>query len=178
MHSGFNGQATGCTLIVLTTLIIKSKVVLNATNDIVAIGAVAGALFALWWFNFYPSRIIEGNNGALMIGAAIGITIVIKGFLIAGFIMLIPHTINFLLYVYWRIQRLRFPDDPGYKAIKFGKLRKDGTLKVPNRMTLKWVFPYYFRMTEKQAVLALYALTLVFCVIGFMVPGEGALYSS
>lgn len=177
MHSGFNGQATGTTLIVLVALIVKSQWMLNATSDIVAIGAVAGALAALWWFNFFPSRIIEGNNGALMIGSAIGIIIAAKGFLISGFIMLIPHTVNFLLYVYWRVQRLRFPKDPAYRARKFGKIRKDGTLKVPNRMTLKWVLPYHYRMTEKQAVLAMYLLTAIFCIIGLLIPGEGAFYT-
>jgi hypothetical protein len=64
--------------------------------------------------------------------------------------------------------------DERYKAQKFGKLRKDGTLEVPNRLTLKWILPYYFRMTEKQVVLAMYALTALFCIIGFAVPGEQA----
>ena len=107
MHSGFNGLATGTSLIVLVSLIVKSQAQ-SFTSDIIAIGAITGALFALWWYNKYPSRIIEGNNGALMIGAAIGITIIVKGLLIAGFIMLIPHTFNFLLYVYWRIRRILF----------------------------------------------------------------------
>lgn len=169
MHSGYNGLATGTTLIILVTLIIKSHVE-SFTADIVAIGAITGALLALWLFNKYPSKIIEGNTGALMMGSAIGITIVTKGYLIAGFVMLIPHTINFLLYVYWRIQRLRFPRRDEYKAVKFGKIRKDGTIKVPNRMTLKWILPYYIPMTEKQTVLAMYGLTFIFCLIGFFIP--------
>jgi len=171
MHSGFNGLATGTSLIILITLIVKSQAQ-SFTSDIIAIGAITGALFALWWYNKYPSKIIEGNNGALMIGAAIGITIIVKGLLIAGFIMLLPHTINFLLYVYWRIQHMRKPDDERFKAKKFGKIRKDGTIEVPNRLTLKWILPYYFRMTEKQTVLAMYLLTLIFCLLGFLVPSE------
>jgi UDP-N-acetylglucosamine--dolichyl-phosphate N-acetylglucosaminephosphotransferase len=169
MHSGFNGLAVGTSAIILITLIIKSQAT-SYTSDIVAIGAITGATIALWWYNKYPSQIIEGNTGALMIGSAIGVCIIVKGFLIAGFIMLIPHTVNFLLYVYWRIQRLRFPESKKYKAAKFGKIRSDGTLKVPNTLTLKWILPYYFRMTEKQTVLAMYGLTLIFCAIGFFVP--------
>ncbi|UCH89779.1 MAG: UDP-N-acetylglucosamine-1-phosphate transferase [Thermoplasmata archaeon] len=169
MHSGFNGLATGTSIIILVMLIIKAQWT-SYTGDIVAIGAITGALIALWWYNKYPSQIIEGNNGALMIGAAIGICIIIKGFYISGFIMLIPHTVNFLLYVYWRFQRWRKPDDDRYKSVKFGKLRSDGTLEVPNNLTLKWILPYYFRMTEKQTVLGLYGITFVFCVIGFYIP--------
>jgi UDP-N-acetylglucosamine--dolichyl-phosphate N-acetylglucosaminephosphotransferase len=169
MHSGFNGLATGTTIIILVTLIVKSQWE-SFTSDIVAIGAITGALIALWWFNKYPSKIIEGNTGALMMGSAIGMTILVKGYLFAGFVMLIPHTLNFMLYVYWRIQRLRMPKNPKYKAVKFGKLRSDGTLEVPNRLTLKWILPYYFRMTEKQTVLAMYGITLIFCIIGFYVP--------
>lgn len=169
MHSGFNGLASGTSLIILITLIIKSQWD-SYTGDIIAIGAITGALLALWWFNMFPSKIIEGNTGSLMIGSAIGMCIVIKGFLIAGFFMLIPHTFNFLLYVFWRIQRLRHPGDEKYKAIKFGKLRSDGTVEVPNKLTLKWILPYHFRMTEKQCVLAMYGVTFIFCLIGFFIP--------
>jgi UDP-N-acetylglucosamine--dolichyl-phosphate N-acetylglucosaminephosphotransferase len=49
-------------------------------------------------------------------------------------------------------------------------VREDGTLEVPNPFTLKWVLPYYFGMTERQTVLAMYALTLPFCVLGLFIP--------
>jgi hypothetical protein len=52
----------------------------------------------------------------------------------------------------------------------FGRVRDDGALDVPNPLTLKWVLPYYFGMTERQAVLAMYALTLPFCVLGLFIP--------
>jgi UDP-N-acetylglucosamine--dolichyl-phosphate N-acetylglucosaminephosphotransferase len=106
-----------------------------------------------------------------MIGAGIGLLIIIKGYHFAGFVMLIPHTINFLMYVYWRIRHSTAPNDTRYKIAKFGSLRKDGTLRVPNQLTLKWYLPYKYRMTEKQAVLAMYTLTIIFCTIGFFVPG-------
>jgi UDP-N-acetylglucosamine--dolichyl-phosphate N-acetylglucosaminephosphotransferase len=89
--------------------------------------------------------------------------IVTQGFIISGFIMLIPHTLNFLLYVYWRVKK--------YPAVKFGRIRDDGTLEVPNPLTLKWVLPYYFRVSEKQAGYTMFALTGLFCLAGFFVPG-------
>ena len=111
------------------------------------------------------------HNVSLMIGAGIGLIIIIQGYHFAGFVMLIPHTVNFLMYVYWRIKNKLKPNDPKYKITKFGGLRKDGTLRVPNALTLKWVLPHKYRITEKQAVLVMYLLTIVFCVIGFFVPG-------
>ncbi len=54
---------------------------------------------------------------------------------------------------------------------KYSKVREDGTLEVPNPYTLKWVLPHYYRMNEKQATMAMWAVTAVFCGLGFFVPG-------
>lgn len=170
MHSGFNGLQTGLSSIILVTLLIKS-IYEASTQHIISIGALTGAIIALWFFNRYPAQIFEGNTGALMIGAGIGLLIIIQGYHFAGFIMLFPHVINFLMYVYWRIKHRANLNNPRYKMVKFGGLRKDRTLRVPNQLTLKWVLPYKHRMTEKQAVYSMYLLTIVFCVIGFFIPG-------
>ena len=164
MHSGFNGLAPGLSLIVLITLILKTMA--NAEiMDILFIVCLTGSLAAYWLFEKYPARIFWGNIGALSVGAAIGTTMVVEGFIISGFVMLIPHVVNFLLYVYWRLLTQKYP------VAKFGKIRKDGTIEVPKPLTLKWVLPYYFPMTERRAVDIMYALTVVFCIIGFVIPG-------
>jgi UDP-N-acetylglucosamine--dolichyl-phosphate N-acetylglucosaminephosphotransferase len=170
MHSGFNGLQSGLSSIILVTLLLKS-IYDGGTQDLVAIGGLTGAIVALWFFNRYPAQIFEGNTGSLMIGGGIGLLIIIQGYHFSGFVMLIPHTINFLMYVYWRICHRSAQDDPKYKITKFGRLRKDGTLRVPNQLTLKWVLPYKYKMTEQQAVWVMYLLTIVFCVLGFFVPG-------
>ncbi len=162
MHSGFNGMSSGLSVIVLVSLIIKSLMT-GDINNIAAIIAVAGATFGLHLFERYPSRIFWGNIGSLTVGAAIGVMIVLKGFIVSGFFMLIPHTINFLMYVYWRARK--------YPQVKFGSVREDGTLSVPNNLTLKWVLPYYRRVTERQATYAMYAITAVFCIIGILIRG-------
>ena len=164
MHSGFNGMAPGLSLILLATLLLKTFQYGNIYNALFFV-CLGGALFAYFWFENYPARIFWGNIGALSVGGAIGALIVTQGFIFSGFIMLIPHTVNFLMYVYWRLNKQKYP------LAKFGSERDDGTLEVPNPLTLKWVLPYYFRMTEKQGAYAMYALTAVFCVIGFYVPG-------
>lgn len=164
MHSGFNGLAPGLSLIILITLILKTLFFGDIFN-ILFIVSLTGALAGYFWFEKYPSKIFWGNVGALSVGAAIGSTIVTEGYIVSGFIMLIPHTLNFLLYIYWRMRSSKYP------LIKFGKVREDGTLQVPNPFTLKWILPYYFRMTEPQATIIMYLLTGVFCIVGFYLPG-------
>lgn len=162
MHSGFNGMSSGLSIIVLVSLLIKSMIG-GSIDNIIAIIAITGATLGFHLFERYPSRIFWGNIGSLTVGSAIGVIIVMQGFIVSGFIMLIPHTINFLMYVYWRIRK--------YPQVKFGKIREDDTIEAPNPLTLKWVLPYYRRATERQATYAMYAVTAVFCIVGILIPG-------
>ena len=164
MHSGFNGLAPGLSLMILSTLLLKTCFFGDIFN-VLFILCLTGALAGYFFFENYPARIFWGNVGALSIGAAIGATCVIQGFIVSGFVMLIPHTVNFLMWVYWNLNMKRV----AYK--KYGEVREDGTLQVPNRLTLKWVLPSYFRMTEVQATVAMFGLTGLFCIAGFFIPG-------
>lgn len=164
MHSGFNGLAPGLSLMVLITLVLK-VFFFGDIFTVLFLICLTGALLGYIWFEKYPSRIFWGNVGALSIGAAIGALIVTQGYIISGFIMLIPHIINFLLYVYWRLNTAKYP------IAKFGKVKENGILEVPNPLTLKWVLPYYFPMTEQRATYCMYAFSLIFCCIGFIIPG-------
>lgn len=167
MHSGFNGLACGLSIILMATLLVK---VMMSGGDFFMLSCMLGAALGFFWYNKYPSRIFLGNVGSFLLGAALGAAIVIHGFLVSGFIMLIPHTVNFLMYVYWRVMHRLHPDDERWKIVKFGRVRDDGTLEVPNSLTLKWALPYRRRMTEKQTVLAMYALTIPFCVAAVFIP--------
>ena len=164
MHSGFNGLAPGLSLMLLATLVLKAFFFGNIFNALFLI-CLTGAVLAYFWFEKYPSRIFWGNVGALSVGAAIGCLIVTQGFIISGFVMLIPHTVNFLLYVYWRLRIAKYP------PAKYGSIREDGTVEVPNPLTLKWVLPYYFKISEQRATYAMFSVTAVFCAIGFYMPG-------
>ncbi|MEA1865745.1 MAG: UDP-N-acetylglucosamine-1-phosphate transferase [Euryarchaeota archaeon] len=173
MHSGFNGLQSGLSSIVLFFLLLKS-VMVGRIENLTIFAAFFGANLAFWTRNRYPSAIFEGNIGAMLIGSVMGVFIVFQGFLISGIIMLFPHTINFLMYFYWRIRRKirRMHKTPlgEYDSYKFGELREDGTIKVPNRLTLKWLPPYHRLMTERQVVRIMYALTIVSCTAGLCVP--------
>lgn len=163
MHSGYNGLASGLSIIVLISLILKS-VLMGDVKNIVSIAALTGGTIGFYFYERYPARVFWGNVGSLTVGAAIGTIIVIQNFIISGFIMLIPHTVNFLMYIYWKHKK--------YPHVKFGKDRGDGFLEVPNPLTLKWVLPYYFKLTEKQATYSMFLLTGFFCVLGILVPGR------
>jgi UDP-N-acetylglucosamine--dolichyl-phosphate N-acetylglucosaminephosphotransferase len=163
MHSGYNGLASGLSVIILISLILKS-VLMGDVKNIISIAALTGGTIGFYLYERYPARVFWGNVGSLTVGAAIGTIIVIQNFTISGFIMLIPHTFNFLMYVYWKHKK--------YPHVKFGRDRGDGILEVPNPLTLKWVLPYYFKLTERQATSAMFLLTAFFCVLGIFVPGR------
>ena len=170
MHSGFNGLQSGLSVIILLSLVIKC-VTENAGDAIITAAAIAGSMGAFWCFNKYPAQIFEGNIGALAIGAGIGSIIVVNGFIVSGFIMLLPHTVNFLLYFYWRIKHILYPNDRKYKLCKFGTLLADGCLDVPNHYTLKWILPKHVKVNEQQATWAMYGITILFCVFGLFISG-------
>ena len=170
MHAGFNGLQSGTALIILSFILLKSWFDSNLDN-MYTIAALIGAQVVFFWYNKYPSKILEGNIGSLAVGAAIGAGLIIQHYLFAGIVMLLPHIANFLLYVYWRVMHSRYPDNEKYAIVKFGKVREDGTLEVPNRFTLKWLLPYHFRMTEQQVVYSMYLMTLGCCVVALFIPG-------
>ena len=120
-----------------------------------------GGIVSFWFFNKYPSKIFEGNIGPLVFGACIGTLLVIKGLFIFGIFILLPHVADFVMFMYLKANRKPF--------IKFGELRKDGTLKVPNPFKMKFLLPYYFRLSEKEVVHYLYGITTFFCVTGLVI---------
>jgi len=159
MHSGFNGVSGGTTTILLGFTAIASFIKYGFVG-LIYVAPILGAMIAFMYFNRYPSRIFLGNIGTLMIGASLGGFIIFQNLEIFGVIILIPHIINFLMFVYWKIRK--------YPHIKFGKVRKDGTLEVPNNLTMKWILPYYFPMTEKKAVMATYLFSIVSGICGVL----------
>lgn len=160
MHSGYNGLSNGLAGILFIFVGIGAYIQ-NGVESLIYLVPILGASLAFLYYNKYPSRIFEGNCGSLMVGSALGGLIVLNNMEIFGVIILIPHIINFLMYVLWKIKKVG--------EIKFGGIREDGTLEVPNPLTMKWIVPYYFRVTEPQAILILYSLTVMSGAFGLIV---------
>ncbi len=160
MHSGYNGLATG----LVSTLLVfvgAAGYLLNGSESLIFLLPILGALLAFYYYNKYPSQVFDGNCGSLMLGAGLGGLIVLNNLEIFGVIILIPHITNFLMYVVWKIKKVG--------DVKFGVIRSDGTLEVPNALTMKWVLPYFYRLTEPQTTVILYGLTAFFGVLGLLV---------
>jgi len=163
MHSGYNGLASGVSWLLMLALGIRS-VIMGQFDTMFYLAPIFGALTVLCFYDSNPAKMIWGNIGSMMMGAAIGTYMIVSHAEIFGLIILIPHIVDFLLYLSSiTIAGKKFND------IKFGKLRKDGTLEAPTPLKLKFLFPYYFRLTEKQTTWILYGVTALFCVIALMV---------
>ena len=171
MYSGYNGLQSGLSIILISALCFKSwhdgKI-----DSIVPIGAILGSILAFYFFNRYPSRVFEGNIGSLLFGSTIGCIIVIQEYWWFGFFILIPHTFNFLLWILWLYLMRKNPEkylEPDGFHKKFGTVEDDGSLVVPNRLTLKWIPNYYFKLNENNTVLFLYMPTFLFCLLGLVI---------
>ena len=171
MHSGYNGLQSGLSIIILSALLIKSYID-NEYNLSVPGSAFLGSMTAFWLFNKYPSKVFEGNIGSLLFGSVIGCIIVIQEFWWFGFFILLPHTFNFILWIYWLFLIKQNPDkylNSQNQHQKFGKVNVNGIIEVPNGLTLKWIPSKFFDLNEKQSVLIMYSVTIFFCSVGLII---------
>ena len=171
MHSGYNGLQSGLSIIILLTLLFKAWID-GIPETILPGSAILGSMVAFWFFNKYPAKIFEGNIGSLLFGSTIGCVIIIQEFWWFGFFILIPHTFNFILWLFWlRLMKTNpelYLEGDGIHR-KFGYLNSEGYITVPNRLTLKWIPNYYFNLDEKTSVLVMYSVTLFFCSLGIFI---------
>jgi len=171
MYSGYNGLQSGLSIILISSLLYKSWLD-GAYEEILPAWAFLGSMMAFWFKNIYPAKVLEGNIGSLLFGSIIGCIMVIQEYWWFGFFILIPHTFNFLLWIIWLL--LMRIDPENYVEIdgnhkKFGYVREDGILLVPNRLTLKWIPNYYWDLNESQTTFILYLITFLFCFIGILI---------
>jgi UDP-N-acetylglucosamine--dolichyl-phosphate N-acetylglucosaminephosphotransferase len=161
MHSGYNGLQSGLALLLLGTILVRAGLEGRLDSNLALLGVI-GSIAAIYPFNRYPAKAIEGNVGSFVAGAAIGVGLTTNGYFLAGIIMMIPHIADFLLFVSTKVT--------GRPFLKFGRLRPDGSIEAPYPFKLKFLLPYYFRLTERQTVRYLYLLSLAFCAASFLVP--------
>jgi UDP-N-acetylglucosamine--dolichyl-phosphate N-acetylglucosaminephosphotransferase len=170
MHSGYNGLQSGASVIIISTLCIKSHID-GSLGQILPAASILGAVVAFWFFNKYPSKVFEGNIGSLMFGSTIGCIIVLQQYWWFGFFILIPHTFNFLLWMIWLIKMYRNPEEYLINGShkKFGKVNESGIIIVPNCLTLKWIPNYYYELNERNSVYLVQSITLLFCIMGLLI---------
>lgn len=171
MHSGYNGLQSGLSIILIITLCIKSFMD-GTLGMIFPIFGILGSILAFFLYNKFPSRAFEGNIGSQFFGSTIGVIIVIQKFWWFGFFILIPHVFNFILWLVWvylmKVDSSHHLDKSGNHT-KFGNVTNEGIIEVPNRLTLKWIPNYFFRLTEPQSTRIMYVITIIFCLLGMVI---------
>jgi len=160
MHSGYNGLSAGLSLIIMMFAGIKAYLTVGV-QDVFIILPIFGATLAFLVYNMYPSQVFLGNVGSFLIGGAIGGYFVLANMEMFGVIILMPHIINFLMWMYWIAKKI--------PHTKFGKLRKDRTIEAPNALTIKFLVSKTLRLTEPEAVWVCYGITAVFGAIGLII---------
>ena len=58
-------------------------------------------------------------------------------------------------------------DDGNHR--KFGHIGGDGAIVVPNRLTLKWIPNYYWRLNEQKSTWIAYGTSFSFSLLGLAV---------
>ncbi|MFH0978572.1 MAG: hypothetical protein V1837_04690 [Candidatus Woesearchaeota archaeon] len=161
VYSGFNGLATGLTLIMFIFAGVKSYLV-SGLDNLIYLLPCFGALLVFYFFNKYPASFHEGNVGAFMIGSTLGAFLIISKLEVFGLLLLLPHIVNFILDT-WVLTIRKVPD------VKFGRVRRDGTIEVPytvRHKSLKFIAAHYLKLTESSAVWLLYIPTIICGLIG------------
>lgn len=151
MYSYYNGQSAGATLIVV--LFASLKLYQTSRFDVLFIlFPFIGATLAFLSYNLQPAGVFPGDSGDMFMGAVIGLIAVIGELEVFIFIALLPMTVNFVMVAAWFIK------ERGEIHVKFGKVREDNTIDPPNPYTLMWIFPYYFRLDERNTTLIMFGL--------------------
>ncbi len=99
MLDAFNGEISGFTTIVSAALVIgivlRAYALPNTSPAMVAIALpLLAASAAFYAFNRYPSKVFDGDSGALSFGAMYVILSIVGGVEIAALVALIPAVIN------------------------------------------------------------------------------------
>jgi UDP-N-acetylglucosamine--dolichyl-phosphate N-acetylglucosaminephosphotransferase len=161
MLAGLNGLESGLGIITLLTLAI-SAAILGKWNVLFVVVPLIGALIVFFYFNWFPAKIFPGDSGTLLIGCVIAISGIIGNMDFIVIFLMTLYTINFLMYIFNARTLLK-------NKWKFGKVDKNGYIHPPHKKgrfgSLYFLLPYLFRLKEKQLVLSIFLIQLIFCLV-------------
>jgi UDP-N-acetylglucosamine--dolichyl-phosphate N-acetylglucosaminephosphotransferase len=156
---GFNGIASGMGLIYSFSLGLYAYMNGRIEAAILAF-ALFGALLAFFKFNFVPAKVFPGDSLTYLLGGAIACIAIIGNIEKAAIIASIPFIIEFLLKA-----RSKFQAQTYGIALSNGKImsKYDKIYSLPHLLTIT------AKYTEKQIVLAMMGLELIFCILIWVV---------
>lgn len=152
---GFNGIASGMGLIYSFSLGLYAYTNGRLEAAILAF-ALFGTLLAFFRFNFVPAKVFPGDSLTYLLGGSMACIAIIGNIEKAAIIASIPFIIEFLLKA-----RSKFQAQTYGIALSNGKImsKYDKIYSLPHLMTITG------RYSEKQIVLAMMAIELVFCLL-------------
>lgn len=162
MLAGLNGIETGLGIIAMTSLTL-SCIIMNKYDVAIISFSMLGALAAFLFYNKYPANVFPGDVGTLIIGACIAIIAFIGRVKIIAFIVLIPNIIDGFLKFYSAgvMERQNF---------KPTEVNEQGELVVPATGFNSLIRSILKKpMKEKQVVYIIWAIGLIFGLLGILV---------
>jgi len=161
MHAGYNGLSCGLAVLLLGGLCLK-MLREGETESLPLAAGLLGTTLAFLMFNRYPARVLEGDTGTYLWGAAVGGVLVVQGWPLMGLVMLAPHIVDLLLWSYARSK--------GHKFVKFGVVDQGGQLRSEDPFKLKFIILRRWKLTELHATVLLWGLTALFVLMALFLP--------
>ncbi len=162
MLAGLNGIESGLGVISMTSLTIAC-IILGKYDVTIISMSMLGALLAFLYFNRYPAKIFPGDTGTLIIGATIVCIAFIGRVKLIALIVLMPNIIDAALKFYSAGVMNRSQQKPTQLNDEGKLVKPDVGFKSLIRLTLRKP------IAEKDAVKIIWAIGIVFGIIGILV---------
>ncbi len=158
MLAGFNGLEVGLGIVCMATVSIIAYLLGRMTTLAISISCL-GALIAALYYNWYPAKILVGDIGTLSMGTILAICVIVGDFETAGFILIIPFIIDFIIKA-----KNHFPYSFG--VFKDGKLYcpKDGPKGLAHV-----ILKIFHGLKEPYLVMILIGIEAIFGVLAILV---------
>ncbi|MHA1984118.1 MAG: hypothetical protein ACW967_07165 [Candidatus Hodarchaeales archaeon] len=161
MLAGYNGLETGLGIISFATILVVSLWI-NDPTILIFSACMLGALLILFYYNKYPAKVLIGNSGTLMLGAALFVVIVLGDIETLALGIFLLYFINFVMFFFYLRDPRAFRDNG--EKIKLAEIDEDENLKPPSPWAVYWFIPFYRKHTKEYSnVMFLLIIHLIIC---------------
>jgi len=163
---GIPGLTSGITVIGgLTIFFLSITDLVNQPETATLALIVAMIALGFWLFDFYPPKILAGDSGSMFFGLLLAVLAIFSGGKIATSFLILGFPIMDALYV--TVRRIYHRQAP-WKGGEWDRERK--AVHLHHRML-------QFGMSERQVLLAIYALATVFGVAALFLGTTGKFWA-
>ncbi|OLS24407.1 MAG: Phospho-N-acetylmuramoyl-pentapeptide-transferase [Candidatus Heimdallarchaeota archaeon LC_3] len=163
MLAGYNGLETGLGIISFTTILIVS-IWVNDPTVLIFAACMLGALLVLFWYNKYPAKVLIGNSGTLMLGAALFVVIILGNLESLALGIFLLYFINFVMFFFYLRDPRAFKSEG--EKIKLADIDDEENLIPPSPWAVYWIIPFYRKNTKEYTnVMFLLILQTIICGI-------------